>query len=252
VTQEGNTPHGFLLVNKPVGISSHRCVAQIKRAIGREHKVGHAGTLDPFASGLLIVGVGRAYTKQLPTAMAYPKEYVAQGQLNLLTDTLDPEGEILHQGDRQTTQEQLESAIASLGKEYEQIPPIYSALKFKGKPLYKIARRNKLAPEELEDIVAQKKRLMQLYNMELLSFDFPYFTIKALVSQGTYIRSLVNDIAIKCGTHATTMNLVRTRIGPFTLDEAAECATIANHWLAKGSWQDASFFRKTLPKQGNK
>ena len=241
-----HSPEGFLLFNKPSGISSYGCIAQIKRAIGRAHKIGHAGTLDPFADGLLIVGIGRPYTKQLSHIMAYPKEYIAQGELNLLTDTLDPTGKVVCTETKEVSREQLEAAIKKMGMAYEQIPPIYSALKFKGQCLYKAARTGRLSTEELERITIQKKRTVQLYQLELVAFDPPYFTIKARVSCGTYIRSLVNDIAGQCDTHATTKMLTRTEIGPFTLDNAAEYTDIAAYWTEKGSWLGTPFFRKEL------
>lgn len=239
--------HGFLLVNKPTGISSHACIARIKRVIGKQHKIGHAGTLDPFASGLLIVGIGRAYTKQLPEIMAYPKEYIAQGQLNLLTDTLDPTGKTVRSEDSSVSQEQLEAAIASFGGSYEQTPPAYSALKSGGKRLYRAAREGSLSPEELEKITAQKKRTVELYELTLIALDFPHFTIRARVSRGTYIRSLVNDIAARCDTCATTVSLIRTSSGPFSLDNAASCTAVADYWAEAGTWDSAPFFYTKLP-----
>lgn len=244
---ETHPAHGFLLINKPAGISSHACIAQVKRTVGKKDKIGHAGTLDPFASGLLIVGIGRAYTKQLPLIMAYSKEYVAQGQLNLLTDTLDPTGAVVRTENATISKEQLEDAIASFGNAYEQTPPIYSALKSGGKRLYRVAREGTLSPEELAKITAEKKRVVQLYEMSLIDFAFPHFTIRARVSRGTYIRSLVNDIAGRCNSCATTTSLIRTNSGPFSVNNAANCATVATYWAHNGSWKDAAFFHKNLP-----
>jgi len=238
--------HGFLLVDKPEGISSFNCVAQIKRAIGSKEKVGHAGTLDPFASGLLVIGIGRANTRQLSRIMAYEKEYVAQGQLGLLTDTLDPTGTVIEQDGRPVTRDEVEKALASLGDAYEQAPPIYSAIKIGGVRLYKAARSGKVPADQLQKAAEQKKRLVHLYRTELISFDYPYFTIKATVSRGTYVRSLINDIAQRCGTFATTTQLERTRIGPFSLELAAGCAQIAALWREKHCWSGQPFFVASL------
>jgi len=248
VTEQFNSSHGILLVEKQPGVSSYDCIRQIKRAIGPKQKIGHAGTLDPFASGLLIIGIGRPYTKQLGHAMAYPKEYVAQGKLNVLTDTLDPTGQIIKTCDKETiTEKQVRAALESFGSSYEQVPPIYSALKYQGHSLYRVARKGKMSSEELQKIINAKKRTVHIYSLTLLNFQFPYFTIKAHVSRGTYIRCLVNDIAVRCNSFATTNALERSAIGPFTLDSSAKCDYIAAHWLSQNSWDGAPFYRQELP-----
>lgn len=212
---------GFLLINKPCGISSYGCIAYIKKILQQKVKIGHAGTLDPFASGLLVVAIGREATRIISTISAQQKTYVATGKLGQLTDTLDLKGTVQENRDVITTQADMQAALASFGSSYEQVPPLYSALKHEGYPLYKLIRQENRQLADLEPVAQQKRRTVQLYNLELLSFEFPFFTIKCTVSQGTYIRSLVNDIAIRAGSCATTYVLERTAIGDFSVSQAA-------------------------------
>jgi len=227
---------GYLFINKPADITSHDCIKRIKNILkkaeniptsGRSRiKIGHAGTLDPFATGLLIIGIGRGATKYLSMVMKGDKQYIATGKLGVLTDTLDKTGTVIEEATiPPITQEQLIEAIHSLGTAYTQTPPAFSALKYQGKPLYKLAREGK-APEELAKIIEDKKRTVQLYSIELTDFNPPFFTIKADVSHGTYIRSLVNDIAKVCDSVATTWELERTKIGPISIEQAIEIDSI--------------------------
>jgi len=136
--------HGYLLINKKAGETSHNCVAKVRRLVGRMVKVGHAGTLDPFASGLLVIGIGRAATRTLGIVSKNTKVYVATGKLGELTSTLDTESQVVETRDATgVTAQKIEHSIAALGSSYEQIPPIYSALKYQGKPLYHFARSGK-------------------------------------------------------------------------------------------------------------
>lgn len=233
--QETKQLSGFLLINKPKNITSYACVAKIKKLLGKKAKIGHAGTLDLLASGLLIIGIDRAATRYLADVMKLDKVYVATGKLGELTSSLDYESEVLETCQKEVTQKDIIHAIQQLGSAYEQIPPIYSALKHEGKPLYQLVRKGRVSQAELEDVVTQKSRVIQLYNVELINYEFPYFTIRAHVSHGTYIRTLVNDIARKAGSCATTYNLERSAIGPFklenatTLDQLTTIEIIENH-----------------------
>jgi len=214
---------GYLLINKPKNITSYDCIRAIKKVISKKIKIGHAGTLDPFATGLLIICIGRQATKNISTLLNTDKTYLVKAKLGEITDTLDQTGELIKR-DTSTmpTKQELESAIKSLGKEYRQKPPIYSALKHEGKPLYKLAREKKLSQEELEKIAESKSRTVSLHKIELLEYDPPYFTFIAHVSKGTYIRSLANDIAEHAGSCATTYELERTKIGDFLIEDAVE------------------------------
>jgi len=212
---------GFLLVNKPTGVTSYYCINKLKSALGFRTKIGHAGTLDSFATGLLIIAIGRPATRNLRYIMELDKWYTATGKLGQLTDTLDFTGQLLEDKDVSTiTENQLKAAIHKIGKEYLQIPPIYSALKYKGRSLSDLAREEKLSGQQLQKIATEKTREVTIYSCRLLSLKTPFFTIESHVSHGTYIRVLVNDIAKNIGTTATTHELNRTKIGPFILENA--------------------------------
>ncbi|MFI5332748.1 MAG: tRNA pseudouridine(55) synthase TruB [Candidatus Babeliales bacterium] len=231
-----NTMQGFVLVAKPAGISSTQCVSRVKRLVGRTVKVGHAGTLDTFATGLMIIGISRSATRLMDTFLTLDKHYRATGKLGELTDTFDPTGVVLKlepslrlsgssdsasYGGQATliTHEHIRNALASFGATYEQIPPIFSALKYQGERISTLARKG-LSMEELAAVAVDKKRTVQLYNISLYTHNAPFFTIDAHVSHGTYIRSLVHDIGVRLGSCATTYVLERMQIGPFKLAHA--------------------------------
>ena len=211
---------GYLIINKPVGITSFDCIRRLKHLLPRKTKIGHAGTLDPFASGLLIVAIGRAATKTLSTLTNAEKTYVVKAKLGELTDTLDHSGTIISTEEVEVAEADLIRAMELLSPSYTQTPPIYSALKHQGKPLHELAREQKMSVDELQEIVKSKTRTVIFSELKLISFEAPFFTITATVSKGAYLRSLVNDIANKCGTVATAYELRRTRIGQFNLSDA--------------------------------
>lgn len=226
----GTTPHeltGFLIINKPLDALSFRAIAQIRRIMNNKKlKAGYAGTLDPFATGLLIIGIGREATRILHDLTRLDKTYIARAKLGERTDTLDLTGEVIEWCSTPVNQHQIEAAIGHLGKHYTQTPPIYSALKHNGVPLYKLARHKKKTQEDLQGAVDSKAREVQLYNITLTSFDFPWFTITAHVSHGTYIRTLIDDIARNAHSCATTYELARTTIGTITLEDAVDLDTL--------------------------
>ncbi|MFH1643905.1 MAG: tRNA pseudouridine(55) synthase TruB [bacterium] len=211
---------GFLIINKPKDITSFDAIRKIKKILNQKIKIGHTGTLDDFATGLLIICIGKT-TKQVPALMDLNKEYIVTAKLGELTDSLDYTGNILEiQENIKISSQYINNAIQKLGNQYEQIPPIYSALKFNGKPLYKLARNKELPNEELEKITKEKTRVVKIEKIELTDFKFPFFTIKTTVSKGTYIRSLANDIAKQINLYATTYELQRTKIGNINLDQS--------------------------------
>jgi tRNA pseudouridine55 synthase len=221
---------GFLLINKPKGVTSFQCVRRVRKFMPRGTRVGHGGTLDPFATGLLVICVGRAATKMSSQLLGKDKTYIVKAKLGELTDTLDYTGTILEVRDAlHFTKEMLQDAIISLGSSYVQTPPVYSALKHEGRPLYKHARAQLLDPETLKTVIESKARLVELYKIELLEFTPPFFTFSAHVSKGTYIRSLANDIACKLGSVATTYELERTRIGALSLEQATSLEALDSH-----------------------
>ena len=212
---------GFLFINKPIDISSFSCVRTIKQLLPKKTRVGHTGTLDNFATGLLIICIGRQATRLAGSLLNLDKQYAVRAKLGELSDTLDRTGTVLESGDAShITEQDLQAAITVLGSSYSQVPPIYSALKHEGAPLYELVRKGKATVEKLEEIVEKKRRIVQLHEISLISYKAPFFSFTAHVSKGTYIRSLANDIAEQCGTHATTYDLQRTAIGPIRLEEA--------------------------------
>ena len=202
---------GVILVNKEKNWSSFDVCAFIRRKFNIK-KVGHIGTLDPFAEGLLVVFLGKG-TKMIPYFEGLNKEYVGTLTLGKKTSTYDLTGETIEEKDIVPfTKEELISALNSFLGEQEQLPPIYSAIKKDGKPLYYYAR---------EGIsIEVKKRLINIYSLDLISFEKDSITFKAKVSKGTYIRSLGNDLAIKLNNLGYLSSLTRTKIGDFTLSQS--------------------------------
>jgi len=187
-----NKIEGFLFINKPKGANSFRCVAQIRRVLGQKKlKVGYAGTLDPFAHGLMIIGIGRKATRLLHHITKWDKQYIATAKLGELTDTLDPTGTIIATNTITVSKYDLHQTIANFPKTYEQTPPIYCALKHKGVPLYKLARHKGKTEQDLQEVLHKKSRTVHLHSIELLNAQKPFFTIQTHVSHGTYIRTLV-------------------------------------------------------------
>jgi tRNA pseudouridine55 synthase len=202
-----------VLVDKPAGITSHDVVAWVRRATGTR-KVGHAGTLDPLATGLLLVGVGRA-TRLLRYLSGLDKTYEGTGRLGAETDTLDSEGEVVKQVDRpEVAREDLESAMRALLGESAQTPPVYSAVKVGGVILHRAARRG-------QAVDPAPPRPIRVDAFELLRFEGTDFDFRVACSSGTYVRVLVASVGrtLDVGGHLT--RLVRTGVGPFALADAS-------------------------------
>ena len=202
-----------ILINKPTGWSSFDVVNKIKKAL-KIKKIGHSGTLDPFADGLLILVTGKK-TKEAGRFQNLPKTYVGTIALGQTTDTLDTEGEITERKPvPPLTSEKIAAVLSRFLGESLQTPPVYSALKLNGRRAYKLARENReveLAP-----------RKIQIYALELLDFSKAELTIRVHCSKGTYVRALARDIAKSLGTVGFLKSLTRTEIGPFSLEEALE------------------------------
>jgi len=217
---------GFLLVHKPAGVTSRHCVNHIfnviKSSTGNKAKIGHAGTLDLFASGLLIVGISRIATREIDRIMTLDKRYAAKARLGELTDTLDCTGTVLAEyAIPQDAIAALAVVAANFGAAYLQMPPVYSALKHRGYRLSDLARSNCFSAEQLQRILCNKRRMVEIYHLSISACELPpFFTLQAHVSHGAYIRTLVDDIAQRVNMRATTHELVRTSIGPFSLDKA--------------------------------
>jgi tRNA pseudouridine55 synthase len=211
---------GFLVIDKPAGISSHDVVNRVRRILGTK-KVGHTGTLDPFATGVLPIAVGEG-TKAIQFLDEGQKEYEADVRLGLKTDTLDITGTTLQVQDTcGISQEQLLQAIAALTGQISQIPPMYSAIKQGGQPLYKLARKG----VEVERIPRQ----VMIYVFKLLSFDNPVARVRVNCSRGTYIRTLADDLGQLVGCGACLTELRRTMSGPFQLADALTLEQLASY-----------------------
>lgn len=208
--------NGVVLVNKPGGMTSHDVVSRIRRFFGLR-KVGHTGSLDPLATGMLPVCLGQA-TKFAQFSLSADKQYTVSARLGQTTDTGDADGQVLTEAPVEVS----ESAIGQLLPQFvgpqAQIPPMYSAIKHQGTPLYKLARAGQ--------VVEREPRQIEVYGLELLALDGPVVTFKAQVSKGTYIRVLVEDVgqALGCGAHVATLH--RDWVHPFETAVMTDLAKI--------------------------
>ncbi|MBT4594313.1 tRNA pseudouridine(55) synthase TruB [bacterium] len=218
-----------MLVDKPHGITSFDCIRKLKRLIPRGTKIGHGGTLDPFATGLIIVAIGRGATKHLGNLLGLDKCYKVAVSFGTEHDTLDNTGT---EGRTckipELPQIKLEEILHSFTPGYEQVPPIFSALKSGGQSLCRLARKESPDMDELKKIAISKCRAVKIYNIELKSMDLPEFSFSVKVSKGTYIRSLVRDIGDRCNSCATTTALRRTRVGIFSVETAQKLETFSS------------------------
>ena len=203
---------GILNINKEVGISSSKCVSLVKKALDTR-KVGHTGTLDLEAGGVLPIVIGKA-TRVSDFLMDEDKEYITEAIFGKRTDTLDYDGEVVDTSDKTFTREDLEEAIKDFTGEITQIPPMYSALKVNGQKLYDLARKG------IE--VERKKRQVNIYSFEIIDFDFPKATFKITCSKGTYIRTLIDDLGEKLGSFAYVNSLTRSKVGDFYIEDAID------------------------------
>lgn len=195
---------GIIIVDKPKGITSFDVIRKLRRIL-KEKRIGHTGTLDPLATGILIICVGKA-TKLAQDIESYDKKYVADLELGFKTDTYDIEGRILEQSKKESVSlEEFEKALENFKGDIKQIPPMYSALKIDGKKLYELARQG------IE--VERKSRDVKISSLEILEFDGRRAKISCEVSKGTYIRSLIYDLGEKLETFATMTELRRVKVG---------------------------------------
>ncbi|MFN2355419.1 MAG: tRNA pseudouridine(55) synthase TruB [Desulfopila sp.] len=216
---------GVFLVDKPVGPSSFGMVRNVRRALGIK-KVGHAGTLDPFASGLLVICAGRPATRMISRLMDGEKEYLATLKLGVETTTQDPEGEVIARREvGSLDHEVVEGCLAKFRGEQQQVPPAYSALKHKGKPLYHYARRGIEVKKEPRRVSI--RTLEHLYSGDDYSNVEDELQIRVVCSKGTYIRTLAFDIGGELGCGACLSDLRRVRSGIFSVENAFPGAELA-------------------------
>lgn len=206
---------GILLLNKPKGKTSFYLVNYLRKLTGIR-KIGHAGTLDPLATGVMVMLIGQKFTRLTPTLILHDKEYQTRIELGIATDTYDAEGKITERSTYVPSLHEVQSALLSFQGTITQIPPMFSAKKIKGKKCYELARAGievERTPKKLE------------VQVELLSYQYPYLDLKIKCSSGTYIRSIAHDLgaALTCG--GFVLELTRTRSGPFLLEN---CVSLEN------------------------
>jgi tRNA pseudouridine55 synthase len=204
-------PSGILNINKPSGQTSHDVVEQV-RALTGIHRVGHTGTLDPLAVGVLVVCVGRLATRVAEYLMDEPKTYRTEAWLGATTDTFDAEGEVVSEQPVEVGRHAVEQALERFRGPIQQIPPMYSAVKHGGKPLYRLARRG----VEVE----REPRQVEIYRLQLIAWDPPRCTLEMSCSPGTYVRVLVHDLGQELGCGAYVTGLTRLASGSFRLEDA--------------------------------
>jgi len=207
--------NGILPLYKPTGPTSHDMVSLLRKKLNTK-KIGHSGTLDPFAEGVLVMGIGKG-TRILEYLKNDKKEYIMTLRLGLLTDTYDIQGQIISDENVHVSEEKITETVNSMLGVQKQVPPIYSAKKYKGKKLYEYAREGK--------IIKMPPRDIQIFSIDILKFNGRDITLKAQVSPGTYMRSLAFDIGLKLSTNATAVDLVRSVNGCFT---TSECIRVDN------------------------
>lgn len=212
------TFHGALLVDKPSGVTSHDVVANVRR-LARQRRCGHTGTLDPFATGLLVICLGRA-TRLARFVSGASKSYLATVRFGFSTDTYDRTGEVTGTwSDSCPDRGELESALGGFRGVQEQLPPPFSAKRIEGKRSHRLAR----AGVEVKPVPAR----VEIFEVELLDFEPPRARISLSVSSGTYVRSLAHDLGERLGCGAHLEELRRTRIGSFTVEEASTLETLS-------------------------
>lgn len=227
----GRIVHGLFVLDKPLGMSSNQALQRVKHAFNAR-KAGHSGTLDPLASGVLVICLGKA-TKIVEHIMLARKTYQVTAKLGVTTTTADSEGEVLATADVTTDQlAKLPSIVKSFEGEIEQVPPMFSALKHEGQPLYKLARQG-------EDVVREPRKV-KIYSNQLSVVDAESFNLTVSCSKGTYIRTLVEDIGkqLGCGAHVSVLR--RLQVGEFgeqypmhTLQELEQSAQTDNLAVAQ-------------------
>lgn len=223
--------HGIINIYKEAGYTSHDVVA-VLRGILNQKKIGHMGTLDPDAVGVLPVGLGIG-TRLNDMLSGGSKEYVAELYLGVATDTQDMSGNILTRHEVKQTTDQVKEAVYSFKGTYEQIPPMYSAIKVNGKKLYELARKG----QEVE----RKARCVQIDEIEIMKIQLPVVQMRVVCSAGTYIRTLCDDIGKKLGCGAAMKSLQRTRVGSFLIEDALTLDEV------KGLVQDGGLENNIIP-----
>lgn len=233
--------NGIIIVDKEPGFTSHDVVAKLRGICG-QRKIGHTGTLDPMATGVLPVCLGSA-TKLCDMLADRDKEYVAELLLGVETDTQDVTGQVLARRLVEVEESQVRSAAQGFVGEYLQVPPMYSALKVDGKKLYELARAGK----EVE----RKARPVRIYELEILECALPVVRMRVVCSKGTYIRTLCADIGERLGCGGTMRSLRRTRVGQFSIEDACTLGQL-QQWKDEGRLSQQGLMQTSVGQAGLK
>ncbi len=217
-----NNSHGILLVNKPLNKSSFYLVYLLRKLTGIQ-KIGHAGTLDPLATGVMVMLIGKTYTTKSDFFLNDDKEYEVTVQLGASTTTYDLEGDVVNQSqldaDQTPTLKQVEEALTHFQGECEQTPPMFSAKKLDGKRLYELARKG---------VEVERKAQKVTLHTHLVRYNYPELTLFVRCSKGTYIRSIAHDLGIQLGCFGHVKTLTRVRSGRFKIDECLDIETLTS------------------------
>lgn len=218
-----DTLEGILLIDKPVGKTSFNLVAVLRRLLN-VRKIGHAGTLDPLASGVMVLLIGRKFTRLSDRLLAQDKEYLATLTLGKTTDSYDSEGQTTNTSEIVPTLAQVQEALARFQGAVDQIPPMFSAKKQQGVKLYELARKGK---------TVERAAVQVTMKCTLISYNYPEIKLDVACSKGTYIRSIAHDLGqlLGCGAHLSALR--RTRSGPFTIDQCIDGAALNSLPLAE-------------------
>jgi len=210
--------HGILLVDKEKGCTSFQIVSQLRR-LTKERTIGHAGTLDPFATGVMVMLIGREFTRRSNSFLGADKQYRAILSLGTATDTYDLEGQITLQSGRIPSISEVESALAAFQGEVFQVPPMFSAKKIEGKKLYDLARKG---------ITVERQPVKVRLSIRLLRYEYPHLELLVDCSKGTYIRSLAHDLGLALGSYAHLTELTRLKSGAYSLEECVPQSLLKN------------------------
>lgn len=227
-----NLYEGVLLIDKPKDVRSFDLVRALRKITGIK-KIGHGGTLDPFATGVMILLIGRQYTKLADKLLTSDKEYVAKLKLGEESDTFDCDGTIIYKSSLEPTLEQIEKALTHFQGEIDQIPPMFSAKKVKGKRLYELARKGEVIERAPVKVTVQTK---------IISYHYPYLELEVKCSKGTYIRSIAHDLGQMLSTGAYLEELERTRCGDFKVEDCLS----GTHLFEETSIDLIDFIQKDL------
>lgn len=203
---------GILLVNKPQGKTSFSLIRTLRKLTGIQ-KIGHAGTLDPFATGVMVILIGKRYTRISDKLLLQDKEYLAKVALGVTTDTYDCDGKVMAQSKKIPSHVEILEALKQFQGEIDQVPPMFSAKKIKGKKLYDLARKGE---------VIERASAKVTISTTFLKYEYPHISLKITCSKGTYIRSIAHELGNLLGCGGYLMELQRTRSGPFLLEECLD------------------------------